>query len=133
MADRIAPPAETVRDTHCTSGQYDAAYARSLDDPDGFWADQAKRIDWVKAPTRIANWSFDPVDIKWFEDGILNLCHNCVDRHLPARANDAAIIWEGDEPGTTRTITFAELKDQVNFVANALRAIGVRKGDRVTI
>jgi acetyl-CoA synthetase len=133
MADRIAPPAETVRDTHCTSEQYDEAYARSLDDPDGFWADQAKRIDWVKAPTRIADWSFDPVEIKWFEDGVLNLCYNCVDRHLPDRANDAAIIWEGDEPGTTRTITFAELKDQVNFVANALRAIGVRKGDRVTI
>jgi len=133
MADRIPPPAAAIANTHCTADEYDALYARSLDDPDGFWAEQARRLDWAKAPTRIADWSFDPVEIKWFEDGILNLCHNCVDRHLPARADDPAIVWEGDEPGVTRTITFAELKKEVNYVANALRAIGVRKGDRVTI
>jgi acetyl-CoA synthetase len=133
MADRIAPPTETVRDTHCTAEQYDALYARSLDDPDTFWADQAKRIDWVKAPTRIANWSFDPVDIKWFEDGILNLCHNCVDRHLPDRADDVAILWEGDEPGVTRAVTFAELHADVVRMANCLKGLGAAKGDRVTL
>ena len=133
MADRIPPPPAATEHTHCTAEQYEALYARSLDDPDGFWAEQAKRIDWVKAPTRIANWSFDPVDIKWFEDGILNLCHNCVDRHLPEHADSLAIIWEGDEPGDTREFTYGTLKERVNFVANALKAIGVSKGDRVTI
>ena len=106
MADRIPPPAAATADTHCTAEQYEALYRRSLDDPDGFWAEQARRIDWVKAPERIANWSFDPVEIKWFEDGVLNLCHNCVDRHLDARSADVAIVWEGDEPGVTRTLTY---------------------------
>ncbi len=107
--------------------------ARSLDDPDGFWAEQAKRIDWVTAPTRIADWCYDPVEIKWFEDGVLNLCHNCVDRHLAARSADTAIVWEGDEPGVTRTLTFGELHAEVVRMANSLRALGAGKGDRVTI
>ena len=89
MADRIPPPAAAIADTHCTAEQYDALYARSLADPDGFWAEQARRIDWVTAPEKIANWSYDPVEIKWFEDGVLNLCYNCVDRHLAARAADS--------------------------------------------
>src|SRR5690606_30559160 len=104
MSDRIAPPAAATRDTHCTADQYRELYRRSLDDPDGFWAEQARRLDWVTAPTKIANWSFDPVGIKWFEDGVLNLCHNCVDRHLPERADHVAILWEGDEPGNVRTL-----------------------------
>jgi acetyl-CoA synthetase len=133
MAEIIPPPPAAIEDTHCTLEQYEALYARSLADPDGFWAGQAKRIDWVKAPTRIAGWSYDPVDIKWFEDGILNLCFNCVDRHLPERADELAIVWEGDEPGVTRQFTYGALKEQVNFVANALKTIGVKKGDRVTI
>jgi acetyl-CoA synthetase len=105
MPERISPPPDATRNTHCTAAQYEALYRRSLEDPDGFWAEQAKRIDWVKAPTRIGNWSYDPVDIKWYEDGVLNLCHNCVDRHLAARSSDPAILWEGDEPGFTRTLT----------------------------
>jgi acetyl-CoA synthetase len=133
MADRIPPPAAAIANTHCTAEQYDAFYARSLADPDGFWAEQARRIDWVRVPETIANWSFDPVEIKWFEDGVLNLCYNCVDRHLPERADQLAIIWEGDEPGVTRRFTYGELKQQVNDVAAALKAIGVGKGDRVTI
>ncbi len=133
MADRIPPPAAATRDTHCTAEDYDALYRRSLDDPDGFWAEQAERIDWVKAPTRIANWSFDPVEIRWYEDGILNLCHNCVDRHLEARSADTAIVWEGDAPGVTRRISFGELHAQVVRMANCLKALGAGKGDRVTI
>jgi acetyl-CoA synthetase len=133
MAELIPPPPAATRETHCTLEQYEALYARSLADPSGFWADQAKRIDWVEAPTRIADWSYDPVGIKWYEDGILNLCFNCVDRHLPERADELAIVWEGDEPGVTRRFTYGELKEQVNYVANALKTIGVRKGDRVTI
>jgi acetyl-CoA synthetase len=133
MADRIPPPASATRDTHCTPGQYEALYRRSLDDPDRFWTEQAARIDWVKAPTRIANWSYDPVEIKWFEDGVLNLCYNCVDRHLPARANDPAIIWERDEPGVTRTLSYGDLHAEVVRMANALKGLGAAKGDRVTL
>jgi acetyl-CoA synthetase len=133
MADRIPPPAAATSDTHCTAEQYDALYRRSLDDPDGFWAEQAERIEWVKAPTRIANWSFDPVEIRWYEDGILNLCHNCVDRHLEARSADTAIVWEGDAPGETRRISFGELHAEVVRMANCLKALGAGKGDRVTL
>ncbi|HZH06793.1 MAG TPA: AMP-binding protein, partial [Lautropia sp.] len=133
MSDRYSPPPQAARGSHYSAADYASLYRQSLDDPDTFWAEQAKRIDWFREPKRIANWSFDPVSIKWFEDGVLNLCHNCVDRHLPAHANDVALIWEADEPGTTRTITYAELKDEVCRFANALKAIGAGKGDRVTI
>jgi acetyl-CoA synthetase len=133
MADLIPPPAAATRGTHCTAGQYEAMYRASLDDPDGFWAEQAKRIDWLTPPTRVANWSYDPVDIKWYEDGILNLCHNCVDRHLPTRASDIAIVWEGDEPGVTRTLSYGELHAAVVQMANSLKALGAAKGDRVTL
>jgi acetyl-CoA synthetase len=133
MSERYSPSPEAVRGSHYKAEDFARLYRQSLDDPDGFWAEQAKRIDWFSEPTRIANWSFDPVDIKWFEDGVLNLCHNCVDRHLPDRADDVALIWEADEPGTTRTITYAELKDEVCRLANALKAIGVARGERVTI
>jgi len=133
MVETVPPPPAALRETHCTAAQYEALYARSLADPDRFWAEQARRIDWVKAPTRIANWSFDPPDIKWFEDGVLNLCHNCVDRHLPDRADDVAIVWEGDEPGTVRRLTYGELHAQVVRMANSLKALGAAQGDRVTL
>ena len=133
MIDRVPPTEQAASDAHFGAADYAALYRRSLQDPDGFWAEQARRIDWVKPPTRIANWSFDPVDISWFEDGILNLCHNCVDRHLPDHGQDTALIWEADEPGVTRRLTYAELHAEVCRMANALKALGVRKGDRVTL
>jgi acetyl-CoA synthetase len=133
MAETIPPPPAATQNTHCTPEQYEALYARSLADPDGFWAEQAARIDWVKAPARIADWSYDPVDIKWFEDGILNLCFNCVDRHLEARSAETAIVWEGDAPGVTRTLTYGELHAEVVRMANSLKALGAGKGDRVTL
>ena len=133
MPDRIPPPAEAVRTTHCTLDQYEAMYRRSLEDPDGFWAEQAGRLDWTRFPTRIANWSFDPVDISWFEDGILNLCHNCVDRHLAERSSETAILWEGDEPGVTRSLSYGELHAEVVRMANVLKELGATRGDRVTI
>ena len=133
MADRIPPPASAASGTHCTPAQYEDLYARSLADPDGFWAEQARRIDWVTPPSRIANWSYDPVEIKWFEDGVLNLCYNCVDRHLPARSADTAIVFEGDEPGAGRTLSYGELHAEVVRMANCLKALGAGKGDRVTL
>ena len=133
MQERVSPPEVYRRHTHCTAEEYQALYRRSLSDPDGFWRDQAERIDWIEPPTRIADWSFDPVDIKWYEDGILNLCHNCVDRHLAERADSPAFIWEGDEPGTGRTISYGELYREVVRTANCLKALGARKGDRITL
>ena len=133
MADRVLPPEALVASAHANLADYEAMYARSLSDPDGFWAEQAQRLDWYRAPTRISDASFDPVDIRWFEDGILNLCHNCVDRHLADRADQPALIFEGDEPGQGRTISYGALYREVVAMANALKALGARKGDRVTL
>jgi acetyl-CoA synthetase len=133
MAERIPPPEATVRNAHFSLADYEERYRRSIEDPDGFWAEEARRIDWVEPPTRISNWSFDPVEIRWFEDGILNLCHNCVDRHLADKADSAAIVWEGDEPGRTRTLSFAQLYAEVVRMANVLKALGAGRGDRITI
>jgi acetyl-CoA synthetase len=133
MADRIAPPQGFVAAAHADAEAYDRLYRQSLDTPDSFWANEARRIDWVQFPTKIANWSFDPVDIKWFEDGILNLCHNCVDRHLESRADQIALLFEGDEPGEGRAVSYGALYRDVVAMANALKALGAVKGDRVTI
>ncbi len=113
---------------------YDKYYKASIENPDAFWAEMAERLDWVKNPTVIKNAKFDGnVDIKWYEDGILNACYNCVDRHVEKRGNQTALIWEGDEPSQDKKITYAELKDEVSKLANALKAKGVKRGDRVTI
>jgi len=115
--------------------RYRHEYRRALRDPEGFWAEQALRLDWHKAPRRIRDVCYGPEDvhIRWFEDGVLNACENCLDRHLPARAHRPAILWEGDDPSESRTITYGELHADVCRLANGLRSLGVRKGDRVTI
>ncbi len=121
-------------DTHCTGVQYAAMYERSIADPDGFWLEQAERLDWTTAPTKGGEWSFDPVEIKWFADGSLNLCHNAVDRHLGDNADKTAIIFEPDDPATpSRNLSYAQLHSEVVEMANALKALGVTKGERVTI
>jgi acetyl-CoA synthetase len=128
------PSAETLKNALISPEKYREMYKRSLADPDGFWGEMAQRLDWFKTPTKIKNTSFKPpVSIKWYEDGILNACYNCVDRHLPAKANQTAIIWEGNDPAEDKKITYSELKDEVCKLANALKARGVKKGDRVTI
>ncbi|MGB7407460.1 MAG: acetate--CoA ligase [Pontixanthobacter sp.] len=120
--------------TNCTADQYDAMYAASLAGPDAFWLEQAERLDWMTKPTEGGKWSYDPVDIKWFADGTLNLCHNAVDRHVATKGDDIALIFEPDDPaGDTRTLTYRELQREVVQMANALKAIGVTKGERVTI
>ncbi|MCZ6859394.1 MAG: acetate--CoA ligase, partial [Alphaproteobacteria bacterium] len=110
-------------------------YERSIKDPNGFWGDQAKRLDWFKAPTRIKDTSFGPgeVFIKWFEDGTLNAAHNCLDRHLEKRGDQTAIIWEGDDPKEDKNITYRELHREVCRLANGLKSRGITKGDVVTI
>ncbi len=114
---------------------YQAMYQQSVDDPDAFWAEQAKRIDWVKAPTKIKNTSFDPhsVDIRWFEDGTLNVSANCLDRHLETRGDQTAIIWEGDNPDESEHITYRDLHARTCKLANALKELGIGKGDVVTL
>jgi acetyl-CoA synthetase len=121
--------------THCTAADYDRLYQESLRDPDGFWSGQAERLDWEKPPATIANWSFDPVAIKWFEDGVLNICHNAVDRHVAAgKGETTALIFEPDDPQSPgRTISYAALQTEVMKMANCLKKMGVKKGDRVTI
>ncbi|MEZ5543779.1 MAG: acetate--CoA ligase [Lysobacteraceae bacterium] len=114
---------------------YERLYAASMKDPDAFWGDVAKRLDWFRFPTKIRNVSFKLEDfrIKWYEDGQLNLSMNCLDRHLEKRGDKTAIIWEGDNPDESQHITYRELHTRVCRFANALRNLGVAKGDRVTI
>ncbi|XKH59721.1 acetate--CoA ligase [Halomonas sediminis] len=115
--------------------KYQAMYQQSVDDPEGFWADQAERINWIKKPKKIKHTSFDinNVDIRWFEDGTLNVSANCLDRHLEARGDQPAIIWEGDDPNDSETITYRQLHERTCKLANALKEMGVAKGDVVTL
>jgi len=114
----------------------EAMQARSLDDPDGFWLEQAARLDWIEAPAKAGDWSFDEKDfhVRWFEDGVLNVAANCLDRHLATRANQTAILWEPDVPTEEpRRYTYTEVHAEVCRFANVLKAQGAKKGDRVTI
>jgi len=131
----VKRPTAAIKGTGCTLEDYQALYARSIEDSDTFWAGQADRLDWIKDPTVIANWSYDPVSIKWFDDGVLNICHNAVDRHVAAgHGASTALIFEPDDPaGEVRRITYAQLQAEVIRMANTLRKMGVAKGDRVTI
>ena len=130
----MVPPA-FEGDAYCNADEYQSLYAQSIADPDAFWTEQAERIDWKSNPSKISNWSYDPVDIKWYEDGVLNICQNAVDRHVDAGRGDVtALIFEPDDPSNPiRSISYAELLVQVIKMANSLKKIGVQKGDRVTI
>ncbi len=128
-------PAEWSKRAFIDDAKYKQMYEHSINDPNGFWGEHAKRIDWFKPFTKVKNTSFDThkVSIKWFEDGTTNVAHNCLDRHLAKRGDQTAIIWEGDDPKDDKTITYRELHAQVCRFANVLKARGVKKGDRVTI
>ena len=138
MIDTYPPSADLEANLKITEAQYDAMYKGSIEQPDIFWAVQAKRLDWYTKPTIIKNTNFGSkenpnVSIKWYEDGTLNACYNCVDRHLPAKENDTALIFEGDDPNEDKKITYGQLKDEVCRLANALKSKNVKKGDRVII
>ncbi len=128
-------PADWRKRAYADDAKYQELYARSIKDPNGFWAEQAKRIDWIKPFSKVKNTSYDPhnVSIKWFEDGTLNACYNCVDRHLAKRGDQTAILWEGDDPKDDKKLTYKQLHAEVSRFANVLKARGVKKGDRVTI
>ncbi|HXI88198.1 MAG TPA: acetate--CoA ligase [Parvularculaceae bacterium] len=134
--DRIfAPPTEFSRSARIDARREAEMRERAERDPDGYWADIARRIDWIRPFTKVSDVSFaaDDLHIRWFEDGVLNACANCLDRHLPARRNDIAILWEGDDPKASRAITYGEAFEETCRMANLLKARGVKRGDRVVI
>ena len=136
MSAQIFPvPTEVASHALVDDAKYQEMYDRSVKDPDGFWGDHGKRIDWFKPYTKVKNVSYDPhnVSIKWYEDGTLNAAYNCIDRHLEKRGDQTAIIWEGDDPADDAKITYRDLHGHVCRLANVLKARGVKKGDRVCI
>ena len=136
METQVYPvPAATKERALIDKAGYEKMYARSIEDNEAFWAEQAQRIDWIKPFTEVKDVSFakDDLHIRWFADGSLNACYNCVDRHLDTKGDDVAIIWEGDDPKNDLKITYRELHERVCKFANALKALGAKRGDRITI
>jgi acetyl-CoA synthetase len=136
MEEKVYPvPAQWRKRAWVDDAAYRKMYAESIRNPESFWRKQARRLDWFRAPKKIKNttYGYPDVSIRWYEDGILNVSHNCIDRHLKKRADQTAIIWEGDDPYYDKKITYRELHQHVCRFANVLKKLGVRKGDRVTI
>ncbi|MEM6276608.1 MAG: AMP-binding protein, partial [Pseudomonadota bacterium] len=130
-----APSPDFTENAHANAATYDEMYAASIADPDAFWAEHGKRIDWMKPFTKVKNSTYEHpnVSIKWFEDGTLNVAANCIDRHLETRGDQAAIIWEADDPSVSKHITYRELHEQVCKLSNVYKSLGVGKGDRVIL
>ena len=136
-ADKIAVKTNWKNNAHLDKNNYEKFYEKSINDPEGFWSEQALNIDWYKPFTKDAikkvNFSKDNLEIKWFYDGKLNVSYNCIDRHLKTKSDNTAIIWEGDNPNESKNITYKELHTEVCLMANVLKKRGVKKGDRITI
>jgi len=136
MSDELIPvPQDWAKRAWADEAKYTEMYRASIDDPGAFWGEQGRRIHWMKPYTKVKDVSFahDDVHIRWYYDGTLNASANCLDRHLSTRGDQTAIIWEGDDPKDSKRITYAELHEEVCKFANALKAIGASKGDRITI
>ncbi len=135
MSDQVFPvPAATAHGAHLNAEQHKAWTERARTDHDGFWAEQAQRVSWIKKPSKVLSGDFTgDVHIKWYEDGTLNASATCLDRHLKERPDQVAIIWEGDDPNSSKKVTYRELHEQVCRFANSLKGLGVKRGDRVTI
>ena len=134
--EHVFPVPDTVAKSALIDKQkYDAWYKKSVEDPEGFWSEQAERLDWIKPFTKVKDASFQAPDvhIRWFYDGTLNVSQNCLDRHLAERGDQTAILFEGDDPSVSKAITYRQLHEQVCRFANVLKGLGVKKGDRVTI
>lgn len=128
-------PSEWAQRARMNAAGYEAARAAARETPEAFWSEQARRLDWMTPPTRIKDVSFDKDDfrIRWFDDGVLNVAWNCLDRHLEARGDEAAILWEGDDPAQSGKLSYRELHREVCRMANVLKGLGVTKGDRITL
>ena len=136
MSEKVYPVSKAwAKRAYVDDAKYKRMYAASIKDPEKFWGEHGKRIDWFRPYTKVKNTSYAPgnVSIKWFEDGTTNVSYNCIDRHLATRADQVAIIWEGDDPKASQKITYRKLHEEVCRFANVLKANGVKKGDRVTI
>jgi acetyl-CoA synthetase len=136
MSSSLYPVPESIKaDSHADKAEYQRLYNWSIDDPEGFWAQQGQRIDWVKPFSKVCNSNFSKqnTEIKWFEDGQLNATYSCIDRHVEQHPQRTAIVWEGDDPDTQKHISYQELHDEVCRLANGLKSLGVEKGDRVII
>jgi acetyl-CoA synthetase len=133
---KVYPPAASASaNAHVSSlEQYRELYDRSINDPDGFWTEHAERLHWIEKWHTLTESDFDKAQIRWFIGGKLNACYNCVDRHVDdGHGDDTALIWEGNDPNESRTFTYAELQSEVQKAANALKDLGLAKGDRVCI
>ena len=130
-----APSSDIIKNSHINKAEYEKMYEESITAPEKFWEKHGKRIDWIKPYTKIRNISYNKEDlhIKWYEDGTLNASYNCLDRHLEAKGNNTAIIWEGDDPNESKHISYNELHEQVCKFSNVLINAGAKKGDRITI
>lgn len=136
MSNDLRPvPAEFAASALADEAKYKAMYAQSVEDPDAFWGEQGKRLDWMTPYTKVKNTSYEypDVSIKWYEDGELNVSVNCIDRHLEKRGDQVAIIWEGDDPSVDKKITYKQLHEHVCRLANVYKSLGVTKGDRVIL
>ncbi|MCH9671517.1 MAG: acetate--CoA ligase [Gammaproteobacteria bacterium] len=136
MSDEKVYPVDpaVAANAHLTSAQYDAMYARSINDSDGFWSEQAQKfVSWFKEWDTVQSWDYSSADIRWFDGAKVNVSYNCLDRHLETRAEQIAIIWEGDDPSVDKKITYRELHEEVCRFANALKDLGAKKGDRICI
>ncbi len=136
MSQSIYPvPAHIKNAALVDNEKYNTMYKQSIEDPEGFWAEHGKRLDWFTPYSKVKNTSFDKghINIKWYEDGYLNASYNCIDRHLKTKADKVALIWEGDDPSQSENITYQQLHDEVAKFANGLKKLGVKKGDRVAI
>ena len=136
MSEQVFPvPADWSTRAYIDAAKYDEMYQASISDPESFWASQGKRLDWFAPYSKIRDVSYDAKDfrIRWFYDGVLNVAHNCLDRHLPAKKDDIAFLWEGDEPDQSKDVTYGMLHEMVCRTANVMKTHGVKKGDRVTI
>ena len=133
-ADIVAIKPEIAAHALVNTAQYQDMVERAANAPEAFWAEECKRLNWIKPPTKIKNTSFTgDVSIKWFEDGTLNAAANCLDRHLAERGDQTAIIWEGDDPDSSEHVTYRQLHEKTCRLANALTERGIKKGDVVTI
>ena len=133
--EKFPVPDEWAKRTWVDETKYQEMYQSSIDDPEGFWGEQGKRLDWIKPYTKVKDTSFDAGDlhVKWYYDGVLNASANCLDRHLEKRGGQVAIIWEGDNPADDDKLTYRDLHERVCRFANGLKSLGVKKGDRITI
>ena len=133
MSDIIDIKDEFKKNGYINTEKYEEMYKQSIDDPENFWAEQAKKVDWTKKWDKVMDYDFNTADIKWYLGGKLNVTYNCIDRHLEERGDQKAIIWESDDPNLDKSYTYKELHKEVSRFANVLKKHDVKKGDVVII